>query len=68
MEMRVDVLERLPGEALFHTLSAPGLGVWRSCRPGVKVYRYLKQVTNLAAPAVYRAAGALPLAERERAG
>jgi hypothetical protein len=56
MEMRIDVLERLPGEAVFHTVSAPGLGVWRGSAPGVKVYRYLKQVTNLSAPAFYRAA------------
>jgi hypothetical protein len=56
MEMRIDVLERLPGEAFFHTVSAPGLGVWRGSAPGVKVYKYLKQVTNLSAPAFYRAA------------
>jgi hypothetical protein len=54
MAMRVDVQQRLPGEALFHTLSAPGLGVWRSSDSKVKVYKYLKQVTNLSAPAVYR--------------
>jgi hypothetical protein len=56
MAMRIDVQERPPGEALFHTISAPGLGVWRSSDTGVKTYRYLKQITNLAAPAVYRAA------------
>jgi hypothetical protein len=56
MEMRVDVLERLPDETLFHNVTAPGLGVWRGSAPGVKVYRYLKQVTNLSAPAFYRAA------------
>jgi hypothetical protein len=56
MEMRIDVLERLPGEANYHAVSAPGLGVWRSSAPGVKVYKYLKQVTNLSAPAFYRAA------------
>jgi hypothetical protein len=56
MEMRIDVLERLPEEALFHTVSAPGLGVWRGSAPGVKVYKYLKQVTNLSAPAFYRGA------------
>jgi hypothetical protein len=56
MSMRIDVQERLPGDAVFHTVSAPGLGVWRASAPGVKVYRYLKQVTNLSAPAVYRAA------------
>jgi hypothetical protein len=54
MAMRVDIQQRLPGEALFHTLSAPGLGVWRTSEPKVKVYKYLKQVTNLSAPAVYR--------------
>ena len=56
MEMRIDVLERMPGEVAFHVISAPGLGVWRSSAPGVKNYKYLKQVTNLAAPAYYRAA------------
>jgi hypothetical protein len=55
MAMRVDVQQRLPHEALFHTLSAPGLGVWRSSGLKVKVYKYLKQVTNLSARAVYRA-------------
>jgi hypothetical protein len=56
MEMRIDVLERQPQETAFHAVSAPGLGVWRSAAPGVKTYRYLKQVTNLSAPAYYRAA------------
>jgi len=40
MTMRIDVQERMPGEALFHTLSAPGLGVWRGSDPKVKSYRY----------------------------
>jgi hypothetical protein len=56
MEMRIDVLERTPEETLYRTVSAPGLGVWRSSAPGVKVYKYLKQVTNLTGPAFYRAA------------
>jgi hypothetical protein len=55
MEMRIDVLERMPAEATFHMVSAPGLGVWRTASPGVKGYRYLKEVTNLAGPASYRA-------------
>jgi hypothetical protein len=55
MEMRIDVLERMPNETVFHRVSAPGLGVWRAAAPGVKVYKYLKQVTNLTAPAFYRA-------------
>jgi hypothetical protein len=54
LEMRIDVAERLPSEFSYHTLSAPGLGVWRVAAPGVKVYRYLKQVTNLSGPAFYR--------------
>ncbi len=54
MSMRIDVEERAPGEAEFHPVSAPGLGVWRAADPKVKVYKYLKQVTNLSAPASYR--------------
>jgi hypothetical protein len=54
MSMRIDVEERVPGEAAFHTVTAPGLGVWRSADPKVKVYKYLKQVTNLSSPASYR--------------
>jgi hypothetical protein len=56
MEMRIDVLERTAKELTFRTVVAPGLGVWRAAAPGVKVYKYLKQVTNLSAPAAYRAA------------
>ena len=56
MEMRIDVLERQPRESTFHTVTAAGLGVWRTAAPGVKNYKYLKQVTNLAAPAFYRGA------------
>ncbi len=56
MQMRIDVEERLPGEVGFHIVKAPGLGIWRSSAAGVKAYKYLKQVTNLSAPAFYRAA------------
>ena len=63
--MRIEVQERLPGEELFHTVSAPGLGVWRGSAPGVKIYQYVKQVTNLSSPAVYRALDSLSLAERQ---
>ncbi len=55
MLMRIDVQALVPGEALFHTITTPGLGVWRSSDSGVKTYRYVKQVTNLVAPALYRA-------------
>jgi hypothetical protein len=56
MAMLIDVQEQLPGGAMFHTITAPGLGVWRAADPGVKTYKYVKQVTNLSAPAFYRAA------------
>ncbi len=56
MLMRIDVLERTPGELAFRAVTAPGLGVWRSAANGVKDFKYLKQVTDLSAPAVYRAA------------
>lgn len=55
MAMRIELLERVPGEAGYHHVTAPGLGVWRSSEAGVKIYRYVKQITNLSAPAVYRA-------------
>ncbi|HEX3911448.1 MAG TPA: hypothetical protein VHW67_12200 [Solirubrobacteraceae bacterium] len=54
MAVRIDLEERIPGEAEFHTVTATGLGVWRTSDAKVKVYRYLKQVTNLGAPASYR--------------
>jgi hypothetical protein len=55
MAMRIEVQERMPGEGAFHTVLAPGLGVWRGSDPKVRIYMYLKQVTNLSSPAVYRA-------------
>ena len=55
MAMRIEVQERVPGEALYHAVSAPGLGVWRESDVKVKIYKYLKQVTNLSSPASYRA-------------
>jgi hypothetical protein len=55
MAVKIEVQERVPEEALYHTIVAPGLGVWRGSDPKVKIYKYLKQVTNLAAPASYRA-------------
>lgn len=54
MAMRLELQQRIGGESEFHTLAAPGFGVWRSSEPGVKIYKYVKQVTNLAAPAAYR--------------
>ena len=51
---------------LLHSVTGPGVGVWRCSAPGVKSYRYLRQVTNLAAPASYRGGGPLPLARTPR--
>jgi len=56
MQISILVIERLPGEGAYHQVNAPGLDVWRSSTPGVQSYRYVRQVTNLAAPALYRAA------------
>ncbi len=55
MEMRIELLERVPGESGYRPVLAPGVGVWRAADPGVKTYKHLEQVTNLAAPAYYRA-------------
>ena len=54
MQMRIEVQERLPGENLFHAVVAPGLSAWRASGRS-HVYRYVRQVTNLSAPAIYRA-------------
>ncbi len=54
MSMRIELLERAPGETGYHAVAAPGLGVWRASAPGVGVYKYVKQVTNLTAPAEYK--------------
>ena len=55
MAIRIEIQELMSGEALFHTVTASGLGAWRVSDPGVKAFRYNKQVTNLFAPASYRA-------------
>jgi hypothetical protein len=55
MMMRIDVQEQLAGETAFHTIAAPGLGVWRSSDVNVRSYRFIRQVTNLSAPGFYRA-------------
>jgi len=56
MEMSIGLLERIPEEQQYHTVSAPGLGQWRGSASGVKTYTHIQQVTNLAAPALYRGA------------
>ena len=55
MEMRIDLLERTGTATGYALISAPGLGVWRQSAPGVQIYRNVRQVTNLPAPARFRA-------------
>ncbi len=55
MGMRIELQQRMRGESEFHTVLAPGFGVWHPSETGVKIYKYVKQVTNLSAPAAYRA-------------
>ncbi len=55
MAMRVVVEERAPGEAAFHALGAPGLDVWQHSEAGVKIYKDVRQVTDLPAPGAFRA-------------
>lgn len=54
MSMRVQLLEWMEGETGYHVVAAPGLGVWRTADPGVSVFKYVKQITDLSAPAAYR--------------
>jgi hypothetical protein len=56
MLMRIEVLERAPGETEFHVIQYPGLGTWLRASAGVRTYKNLDRVTDLAAPADYRAA------------
>jgi hypothetical protein len=56
MMMRIEVLERMPKEAFYRAISYPGLGAWLKASTGVKTYKNLNKVTDLAAPAAYRAA------------
>ncbi|HXW59341.1 MAG TPA: hypothetical protein VEJ23_07675 [Solirubrobacteraceae bacterium] len=54
MQTRTYLVQRRSGETQFRMISAPGLGAWLEAEAGVKTYKDLRQVTNLA-PAVYRA-------------
>jgi len=55
MLMRIDVLERSAEETAFRSIAYPGLDDWLHASPGVKTYKNLDRVTDLAAPAEYRA-------------
>ena len=37
MSMRIELLERTPGETGYRPVLAPGLGVWRTADPGVQL-------------------------------
>jgi hypothetical protein len=57
MAMRIGIEERTRGES-FHPLEgadSTGLGSWRDAEPGVKIFKDLKQVSDLLAPVDYRA-------------
>lgn len=56
MEISIGLLERAADEGPYRLVSAPGLSGWRGSAAGVKTYTYIKQVTDLAAPAFYRGA------------
>jgi CARDB len=53
LQIRFDLLQRLPGTKAFAPIAAPGLGVWSSSTRDV--YRYRKTVAGLQAPGAYRA-------------
>jgi hypothetical protein len=55
MAIQIEIQERTPTDLAFHTVTAPGLGVWRQSETGVRIYKFVKQVTNLSAPAGFRA-------------
>ncbi|HEV7936624.1 MAG TPA: hypothetical protein VGP18_01200 [Solirubrobacteraceae bacterium] len=54
MEIKIELQQRMRGETEYHTIAAPNLGIWRGSEPGVKIDKYVQQVTGLTAPAAYR--------------
>lgn len=55
MAMRILVEEQGAGEAAFRTLGATGSGGWRRSEAGVKIYKYVRQFTDLPAAGTFRA-------------
>jgi hypothetical protein len=55
MEIKIELQRRMHGESEYHTIAAPNLGIWRGSEAGVKIDKYVQQVTGLTTPAVYRA-------------
>jgi len=54
MDMQIVLLEHTHGATGFHVPTG-GIGAWQRSEAGVKIYKYVRQVTNLPAPAVFRA-------------
>jgi hypothetical protein len=54
MQIRFELQSRTPDRPAWHTLVAPGFGIWNSADPSVRRYVYEKRVQALAAPADYR--------------
>ena len=52
MAMRIEVQAQAQNTEGFHVVNAP---LWRFSDAKIKVYKYLKQVTNLSSPLEYRA-------------
>jgi hypothetical protein len=55
MAIEIEVQEHAPEEEGFHTLSTAGLGAWQRSEAGVRIYKVRQAVTDLPAPAVFRA-------------
>jgi hypothetical protein len=55
MAIEIVVQEHTSEEEGFHTLTTAGLGSWQRSEAGVKIYKVRQAVTDLPAPAVFRA-------------
>jgi hypothetical protein len=55
MAIEIVVQEHTLQEEGFHTLTTAGLGSWQRSEAGVKIYKVRQAVTDLPAPAVFRA-------------
>ena len=55
MAIEIVVQEHTAAEEGFHTLTTAGLGSWQRSEVGVKIYKVRQAVTDLPAPAVFRA-------------
>ncbi len=55
MAIEIVVQEHTLEEEGFHTLTTAGLGSWQRSETGVKIYKVRQAVTDLPAPALFRA-------------